>query len=133
MKKYLIIPARTQSEWDSVDAVVITEPDVFIQECKSLWKKAKEIGVDAVIMYRDYDFVCLDDNERLILLADDKAEIHELPDTFLDTVARPEQNIGNGNLKVYASGIVSVVGYGKHTDEEFWASINLDDYEHQSS
>ena len=132
MKQYILIPAVTGSEWESVDFALITLDErrglPYYKKMADLAKQMyKEHGVSELIVYSDEaDFYT--DMEQLPEecykeFSEVQAQIIEFSDKFDTTLfSRPEQTIKYGQIKFGQEG-VTFTGTGKHTDEEFWGDI----------
>lgn len=128
MSKYIIAKAFTQSEWDGVDFAVIELTDghlKFIREIReTIQKMGFKIGdgfLNIIFSGDNADFYYSEDELPEDLQPEEGKPLIatvEDPDIFKN-LTRPEQDIRYGQLKFDEDG-VQYVGYGKHTDEEFW-------------
>lgn len=114
--KHIIIPASTTSEWDEVTHFAF-DP----QRVNEIVNSFKDLPphLDGAFFYSDEgEFVIIDDPDS------NYAYVGEIPPDH----RLPEQNIRFGMVKYY-KGTESIVfcAYGKHTNEEFYATTTDDE------
>ena len=121
MSKYLKLSARTTSEWDGTSFLLVELTTKFLDKLKHLIGVVKGLkeseGIDKIVYYSDdAEFFNTDDE-----ISEEYYEIVELDDT--EGINRPEQEIRYGHTAITGFEIL-FVGYGKHTDEEFWGKVS---------
>lgn len=125
---YVLIKARTNSEWDTCEFAI-----VHITED---WKKEQAKRLEAVQPFAgDYSFQSLNYYDTAVDFykagADDHPDIEALLEgkewAFVallegeqENLAIPENRLDCYRLVVYGSGNAVYKAYGKHTSEEFW-------------
>jgi hypothetical protein len=128
MKKYILMTAATQSEWDAVEFALL---EFSIEELQDFLKKSKQleemndvdaliVNEDAVTFYNDQDAL----PERIKLVPDEVIVV-ELSDEEVNALPQPEQTIKYGQT-VFSLHSVTFKGTGKHTGEEYWCDMNWD-------
>ena len=132
--KFLLLPARSTSEWDSATFALIELNPKFESEIKGKIKRQLELeaeGINGVYFYADNAEFYIDETQLPENLINDEGNVKggvvEFDQSFIDTLVQPEQEIRYGQV-MFNNGGVKFVGYGKHTDEEFYTeSIGLND------
>lgn len=122
--KYLIITARTNSEWDSAQfALIPISLPIISKICKKirLAKRLKKQGIDYLLSYDDgiVFFQELEDLPDNLQVEEGKIKIHSFTDQEIEKFTKPEQSLDTIFLKVFAFGVLWSA-LGKHTSEEFW-------------
>jgi hypothetical protein len=137
--KYLILKAMTNSEWDDVSFALVELTPGF---CKLMLKAHDEAKrLNKKFAYSFNHLVLSSDNAEWFVdnrddvggnTAAEKSDIEVIMealggkdfavierDVNTETLARPEQVVKYGNVKINDTG-VQFVSYGKYTDDEFW-------------
>ncbi|GAA5089315.1 hypothetical protein GCM10023210_13980 [Chryseobacterium ginsengisoli] len=133
---YIIINAKTNSEWDDCDFAII--------QVNQNWKSLLQDRMNIMLSFeKDYSLFSMD-------YADNSAEFYKddneiMPDsatfrdekqwsflsisqTELDALSSPENSLTSHELIVKAGGYAVYRSYGKHTGEEFWtAEFSIDE------
>lgn len=122
--KYLILTARTNSEWDSAQFALIPISLPIISElCKKirLAKRLKKQGIDYLLSY-DNSIVFFRELEELpnnLQVEEGKIKFHSFTDEEVEKFTKPEQSLEGLTLKISAFDVLWLA-YGKNTSEEFW-------------
>ena len=87
----------------------------------------KDYGVDNFTVYSDSALFFTDEEQLPDYCFDEnmKEGLVDLPDEIVTALSQPEQTIKYGKMRI-SEFDVQFVGYGKHTDEEFWGNISYD-------
>lgn len=132
MKQYFLFEAVTSSEWDLCSFALVEMDEKFINYLQTLraelLRVKKSHNVDQFLIYAD-NAMFFTEVEELPDFCFDNGKLTEkiisLPDEVVASFTQPEQVIKYGHMKVNEFRI-QFVGYGKHTDEEFWGEIPFD-------
>lgn len=133
MTQYILMPAQTQSEWDSVSfALLPYDAKLFKSFLKTKAKLDKLKGtadqfslyVDDVDFFTDLEEL----PEQFQLDEDETPKLIELTDEQIENLSRPEQVIKHGERK-YSQWEVQFTATGKHTGEEYWCGIGWETVE----
>lgn len=135
--KYLLLPAHTSSEWDSVSFALIELPPSRDSYIKKMIKRQLELekeGINVLGVFSDNAEFYNDETQlpKKCLVAGGgimpnvKAQVVSLRRTTVDKLTQPEQTLRYGRMEFLGGG-VKFITYGKHTGEEFYTdSIVLD-------
>lgn len=134
-KKYLVLKASTNSEWDSVEIALHEWDEGFEKELRELTAAAAEVGkqypiADGIFTWEDpmAYFILAEDDEELFNY-DERGQliegIYELEEDFVDGLTPPESEIGSELTKYTPQGLINYVSMGEHTGEEFFCSTSL--------
>lgn len=130
--KYIIAPAQTGSEWDSVEFLLIEATPERINQLKVYVKKAKRIeseGFNSVSVYADnanfYTDLSELPEETQIDIDNEQVKQIELDPDFVETLSKPEQDLKYGEMK-FGMDQITFSTHGKHTDEEYWGYVSYD-------
>lgn len=139
---WLMVNAFIQSEWDSVDFILldISNP-VFNNFLREIVDKAKAFKDDP-------SFYCLSywsDNAEWYTHSykdDGDVETPQLKDNWsyvtvtkkeIDKLKKPENALGGGVIKAFASGFIRFTNSGEHTGEQLWSDdIKIDEILNES-
>lgn len=129
----IIIPANSNSEWDTCTHVLVT----YNEETLKRWQDYAN-ALQGIISNTKYpqEIHCLTIWESCLFLKLDEEEYAEIYDKVkksgfvyvdlkkgeLDNLDLVEQSVDVIELKIYREGNLSFSGYGKHTGEEFWSN-----------
>ena len=130
----ILLPARTDSEWDSCDAYLIQpDPEMLRNlidkmdvaaylEAKATAEGAHYSGFSHIAFHGSCgEFIVVSDPyDWQTGKSDDIVQIDEELAELLD-ICTPEQRTDTPIIKAYPNSVV-FVAYGKHTSEEFWTS-----------
>lgn len=124
----ILLPARTQADWDSVDAILL---NLSLKDCQELLRKMsfmewcqlseKNLGnTPPTFMQYDEDYGEFVTCEEYDVEGDNPVIIDEeiAKDLIIGT---PESRMDGGCIRVTADEI-TFVSWGKYTGEEFWTS-----------
>lgn len=126
--EYLLIKAKTNSEWDNGDFAIIHITDD--------WKKTHQRRLEAVkIVENDFDLKWLNYTDTNVEFFKFSEEIYPEIQEWLSGISRifielekddlkkflqPENNLNCYQMQVYKNGNAIYNAFGKHTGEEFW-------------
>jgi len=124
--KGILFPARTNSDFDSVDALFIP-----IEKCKRIVEEqakfAPIIAEHSLFCIQTLDssptFINTDRMEDENEFNTNGAHLVDLEDSELDNM--PENKLRSYTTKFFSHEGVTIQCYGEHTNDEFWAEIDL--------
>lgn len=125
---YMLIKARTNSEWDNCEFAIVHVTEDWRKEQAKRLEAVKPFAGDYCFQSLNYydsavDFYVTGENDHpdiAALLAGKEWAFVELDDNEQETFTVPENRLDCYRLKVYGTGNAKYCAYGKHTDEEFW-------------
>lgn len=128
MQKYLIVPARTSSEWDSIEFATILVTEEKIKQISELVKDLQPLkekyGVSSASIFDDnveFWAGCENDTRHEeIQHALEHSELFFVDEENEEIWEKPENRMDTQQLKVYNDGDFKYTAYGKHSGEEFW-------------
>lgn len=120
MSKYLKLEARTTSEWDSTNFLLVELREGFLDRLKHLINVIialhEKEGINKIVVYGDNaDFYSTDED-----IKEEFCEVIEVENK--NDLPTPEQSIRYGQMSISTTDI-TFKAYGKHTDEEFWGRV----------
>ncbi len=122
--KNVIIQAYTNSEWDSVDGLLISKEDVrkILERAEILKPILRGHGLSmGASSGVNANFICFkEDND----IPQDSMFIET--DSEYQNYAEPSQTVKYLMVRYYAECAPTIYGYGKHTDDEFWADLGYE-------
>lgn len=126
--EYLLIKAKTNSEWDNGDFAII--------HITEEWKQTQQKRLEAVkIVENDYDLKWLNYADTNVEFFRFSKELYpevedwlsersrifiELETDDLKRLLQPENSLNCYQMQVYKNGNAIYNAFGKHTSEEFW-------------
>jgi len=125
---YMLIKARTNSEWDNCEFAIVYITEDWIKEQTKRLEAVNPFAGDYSFQSLNYydsavDFYITGENDQPdieALLAGKEWVFVELTGDEQEAFAVPENRLNCYRLKVYGSGNAQYCAYGKHTGEEFW-------------
>lgn len=130
---YIIIPAVSNSEWDTCTHVLVT----YNEQTLKRWQEYAD-ALQGIVSNSKYphEIYCITIWEAFTFLNLDEEEYEEIYDEIkesgfayvdlksgeLDYIDMPEQAIDTMQLKIDTGAELCFLGYGKHTGEEFWSN-----------
>lgn len=121
----IIIKAFTNSEWDSVDFVLVRISDSYLKTIAERYRSVEILNKDNYFYNVSYwdapDGWFLTDNSLVLDLEDRDWSYIDISDDEIEQLSSPEQTIDAQQCKI-SSDTLSFQGYGKHTSEEFWTA-----------
>jgi hypothetical protein len=126
--EYIIIKANTNSEWDSVEFVIIHLSPEWLELTKRRLAAIKEFKENDGLNHHCYWDAPLgyynsppgqNLSKKIFPKYDDWAFITLDPEEE-NTLPVPENSLDAHQLMITKNGIVQYKAYGKHTSEEFW-------------
>lgn len=125
---YILVKARTNSEWDSCDFGIVNLSNAWRQNQLKRLDTVEPFVDDytfqslnfydcAVDFYQESDDSLPDVNE---LLADKSWAFVDVSEEELGTLTQPENALDCYIIAIERNGEAKYKAYGKHTGEEFW-------------
>jgi hypothetical protein len=128
--EYLILNARTNSEWDECDFAIVNV-------CGS-WKKEQQNRLEIIEPFqKDYNLISMDYYDTAVefykddnaIMPDSAELLNERQWSFIiisqkeiNALSLPENRLDCYSLVVKRGGYAIYKCYGKHTGEEFWTA-----------
>lgn len=128
MDKYILIPARTNSEWDGVSFALLNYSAQQLNEflkVKNVLESLKPLADKMALYVNDVEFFTNEEElpQQYQPQHEDTAMLVELSKEQFEALSRPEQTIKYGE-RVYTDSGITFIARGKHTDEEYWCELH---------
>lgn len=125
---YILVKARTDSEWDSCDFAIVNLSNAWRQNQLKRLDTVEPFVDDytfqslnfydcAVDFYQESDASLPDVNE---FLANRSWAFVDVSEEEQDTLTQPENALDGYTISIKSNGEAKYKAYGKHTGEEFW-------------
>lgn len=127
---YLIVYAKTNSEWDECDFAIIHVNETWRKELQNRLVMMQALEKDFNLLSMDYYDTSVqfykDDNEvmtdSLALMNEKKWSFLSMSEEELNALSPPENRLDCTELAIKRGGYAIYRCFGKYTSEEFWTA-----------